>query len=139
MIYMRDITKRCTRILLTARFFKLISFVYNNSCCQWPPCWSAKPVTSSVMPKGEYDMTARQSLTGKFPLKDYRDMMARIGVRFFWCTGPYFLVAGILSIFGNSKMYAPWPALLFVSIPFMGGIIDWYRLTHRTNVPKTSP
>lgn len=37
--------------------------------------------------------------------------MARIGFRFIWCTGPYFLLAFILSAFGITAMLSPWPAL----------------------------
>ena len=83
-------------------------------------------------------MNVWQWVAKKLSIEDDRDILARVGFRFIWCTGPYFLVAGILSVFGSSKMYAPWPALFIVSIPFMGGIIDWYRLKHRSNVPKTA-
>ncbi len=84
-------------------------------------------------------MNVWQWLTKKLPLKDGRGIMTQIGFRFIWCTGPHFLVTSILSVSGSNKMYAPWPALFFVTIPFMGGITDWYQIKHRTSVPKTIP
>ena len=60
-------------------------------------------------------MNVWQWLTKKLPIEDDRDILARVGFRFIWCTGPYFLVAGILSFFGSSKIYAPWPALFFIA------------------------
>ena len=81
-------------------------------------------------------MTVWQSLTKKFPLEDDRDIMARIGFRFIWCTGPFFLLVFILSAFGITAMSSPWLALPILSVPFIGGVIDWRRLKRR---PERAP
>ena len=82
-------------------------------------------------------MNTWQSLTKKLPLEDGRDVMARIGVRFVWCTGPYFLIALILSMLGNSSLLASSVALWILAIPFLGGIIDCRRLNSRKRAPST--
>jgi len=81
-------------------------------------------------------MTVWQWLTKSRPLEDERDIMARIGFRFIWCTGPYFLLAFIFSRFGSPLLLLSWSALFFLSIPFIGGVIDWRRLKGR---PKHVP
>jgi hypothetical protein len=77
-------------------------------------------------------MNVWQSLTKPLLLEDGRDVLARIGQRFVWCTGPYFLAALILSIFGDNKLLSPWLSLWILAIPFLGGVIDWRRLTSRS-------
>lgn len=77
-------------------------------------------------------MNVWQSLTKTFPLEDERDLMARIGVRFVWGTGPYFLVALLLSMFGYDNLLRPWLSLWILAIPFLGGVIDWRRLNSRS-------
>jgi hypothetical protein len=79
-----------------------------------------------------------QRLTKKLPLEDDRDIMARIGFRFIWFTGPYFLVAVILSTFGSSKLFTLWPALFILAIPCIGGVIDWCRLKRHTKRVENS-
>jgi hypothetical protein len=79
-------------------------------------------------------MTRWQWLTKRILLEDERDIMARVGVRFIWCTGPYFFLAIVFSTFGKTAMLSPWPAFFFLAIPFIGGIVDWYRLKGRTRM-----
>jgi hypothetical protein len=79
-------------------------------------------------------MTIWQWLTKRILLEDERDIMARIGFRFIWCTGPYFFLALVLSAFGKSKMLLSWPAFFFLAIPFIGGLVDWYRLKGRISM-----
>ncbi len=50
-------------------------------------------------------MSAWKWLTQKLPLEDDRDIMARIGFRFIWCTGPYFLVAVVMSRYPDKPIY----------------------------------
>ena len=76
-------------------------------------------------------MTVWQWFTKKLPLEDQRDVMARIGFRFLWCTGPYFLLAVILSAFDMTAMLSPSLALVVLAIPIIGGVIDWRRLKRR--------
>ncbi len=77
-------------------------------------------------------MDVWQRLTYKLPLEDERDIMARIGFRFMWCTGPYFLVAVIVSTYRGNTLFTSWPELFVLAIPFIGGVVDWYRLNQRT-------
>ncbi len=78
-------------------------------------------------------MTVPYWLTKSIPLDNERDMMARIGLRFLCCTGPYFLIAIILYAFGRpSMLLSMWLGLFFLLIPFVGGVIDWYRLKDRS-------
>ena len=83
-------------------------------------------------------MNVWQWLAKKLPLENDRDIMARIGFRFIWCTGPYFLVAILLSIFGSSTLFTSWPSMFILAIPFVGGVVDWYRLKHRTKCVENS-
>jgi hypothetical protein len=76
-------------------------------------------------------MTVWQWLTKKLPLEDKRDVMARVGVRFLWCTGPYFLLAFILSALDINVMLSPALAVVILSIPIIGGVADWCRLKRR--------
>ena len=76
-------------------------------------------------------MTIWQGLTKTLPLNDEHDVLARIGFRFVWCTGPYFLVAYALSAFGDRTMLLH-PASFFVlALPLAGGLLDWCRLRWR--------
>jgi hypothetical protein len=70
-------------------------------------------------------------LTTEIPLDEERDVMARIGLRFIWCTGPFFLLAILLSSFGYSRTLLSGSALFIVLIPIVGGAIDWNRLKGR--------
>ena len=74
-------------------------------------------------------MTYLKSSSNNHSLRDHRDVMARIGIRFVWCTGPYFLVAVIAANFGISTFFNLWPALFMLAIPFAGGLVDLYRLS----------
>ncbi len=72
-----------------------------------------------------------QVLTKTVPLEEERDILARIGLRFLWCTGPYFLFVIIWFAFvtnRNSPLTELWPSLFFLAIPFLGGLNDWRRL-----------
>ena len=68
-------------------------------------------------------------LTKKYPLENSRDIMARIGVRFVWCTGPYFLFAIVIATLGDNRLFTSWLTLFMLAIPFVGGLIDSYRLS----------
>ena len=73
-------------------------------------------------------MSFWKSFSKQLPLNDSRDVLARIGVRFVWCTGPFLLIAMTLSAFGNSGMLlSPWSFFIHL-IPIVGGIIDWTRI-----------
>lgn len=67
-----------------------------------------------------------------FPLTDTRDVYARVGVRFAWCTGPYLFTAMILCARGNSSMLTSPHAFFIYSIPMLGGTLDWFRLRQST-------
>ena len=70
-------------------------------------------------------MNVFKSLT---PIEDNRHVLARVGLRFIFCTGPYFLTAIIAQSFGSDRLFAMWPALFMLAIPFTGGLLDWFRL-----------
>jgi hypothetical protein len=70
-------------------------------------------------------VTKLQLIFMELPIQDERDVLARIGQRFAVCTGPYFLLALILSKFGHDGMLRSLVALLMIAIPFLGGVIDW--------------
>jgi len=76
-------------------------------------------------------MSIWKLITKNYTLEDDRDVMARIGLRFVLCTGPYFLLATIAASLGSSVFFALWPALFVLAIPFAGGIVDWYRINKR--------
>ncbi len=77
-------------------------------------------------------MTLWQMLCSVPPLVDERDVMARIGFRFLWCTGPYFIVAAALSAFGNAALLANPAAFFMAAIPVLGGLHDWRRIRSRS-------
>jgi len=56
-------------------------------------------------------MSIWKLITKNYTLEDDRDVMARIGLRFVLCTGPYFLLATIAASLGSSVFFALWPAL----------------------------
>lgn len=72
--------------------------------------------------------------TGRLPLEDRRDVLARVGFRFLWVTVPYF---GMAWFFGLDPFGPPRPLLglsatfLVISIPLIGGLIDWCRVQSR--------
>ncbi len=78
-------------------------------------------------------------LTKKLPLEDNSDIMARVGFRFLWCTGPYFLVAIVLFRFGSGTLLASRLSMFILAIPFIGGVVDWHRLKHHTKCVETAP
>jgi hypothetical protein len=76
-------------------------------------------------------MTVWQWLTKTLPLENERDVMARIGFRFIWCTVPYFLLMFVLSAFGITVLFSPALALMILFLPIIGGVADWRRLQRR--------
>lgn len=79
-------------------------------------------------------MTYWHWLTKKLPLLNDRDVLARMGFRFMWCTGLYFVVAWILAAFGHMTLLVNPGALMIIAIPFAGGMLDWHRV-HRKDYP----
>jgi len=84
-------------------------------------------------------MNAWHSLTQKLPLEDDRDVFARVGFRFIWCTGPYLILAIVFSLFGNNRLLTIWPLAWMVAIPWLGGAVDYWRLKKRPIDHQQSP
>ncbi|WP_237229021.1 hypothetical protein [Rubinisphaera sp. JC750] len=81
-------------------------------------------------------MNLWQTLTSKIFLEDGRDLAARIGVRFIFCTFPYFVIALIMNAVGDGGLLNFWVAPFLLAVPIIGGMIDWYRLHHRTKAGR---
>jgi hypothetical protein len=77
-------------------------------------------------------------LTKTYPLHDDKDVMARIGVRFLWCTAPYFVCAMTWAALRHEWLILnPVSAFAFL-VPLVGGLLDWCRLPSK-RVQAASP
>jgi hypothetical protein len=61
------------------------------------------------------------------PLRDERDLLARVGVRYLCCTGPYFVLLWIIGLW-RDKSELSLGMLAFGCIPLLGALVDWHRL-----------
>jgi len=79
-----------------------------------------------------------QTFTSEIILEDGRDLAARMGVRFFFCTFPYFAIALIMNAVGEGDggFLNFWITPFILAIPILGGIIDWHRLHQRTKASR---
>jgi hypothetical protein len=80
-------------------------------------------------------MTFWQRLVKFVPRNDIEnehDIVAWIGFRFAWMTGPTLLMAFAFSLFGRTEPLLGWWTLILISIPYGGAIVDWRRLQRRT-------
>jgi hypothetical protein len=66
------------------------------------------------------------------PLENERDLWARVGLRFAWCTGPYFLFETCFASFAPPA----WMNLFFLAIPFLGAAVDFRQLSRRARTPS---
>ena len=73
----------------------------------------------------------------KIPVDDGRAVAARIAVRFVFCTFPYFTLALLMHAYGDDRLLTGWIAAWMLAIPVLGGMIDGYRLRHRTKAVAT--
>lgn len=72
-------------------------------------------------------------LTAALPLNDSRDIWARIGFRFVFATGPYFLLAFLSH---DDRLLRGFLPCLMIALPFFGSAIDWVRLSRRVEPPR---
>jgi hypothetical protein len=83
-------------------------------------------------------MTVWHWLTKKLPLDDDRDVMARIGFRYVWCTLPYFAAALGMAAFGVTTLLLSPLSVVPLVVPIAGGILDWWRVRRRPADPAAA-
>lgn len=72
-------------------------------------------------------------LKSELPLNNERDLWARVGFRFAWCTGPYLLLSPFIV---NRSEFFTFANLFVVSIPVMGALSDSWRLSRRAKLAQ---
>lgn len=82
-------------------------------------------------------MTLWQWLTIAPSLNNNRDLMARIGYRFLWCTAPYFIAISVLDSLGFGSVLNTPMTLFIFAIPLLGGLMDLCRLK-KVSLTKTN-
>lgn len=72
--------------------------------------------------------------TGRLPLENGRDVLARVGFRYLYVTVGYFALVWLLGIdpwSPRSPSQAFPGTFLALTLPLGAGIADWYRLRRR--------